>query len=212
LTSCRSSRHAAPGDPPGVCFSSYASRTPAGAPSRQPEPPANQPANRLSAANRRIHENRMDIGRTERTRANSIVSSLAGETQVSLVRSTSYGQKSAPARKTGSRTPAGKLEKSAKWLENTTRKNIIRLEKLQKSIEKSLPNRRGGKAKRRERSRGYSPFRGYPASSLASRASSFASPCPLAGSVAGKKENKIRVYIFPAGSQAGQLLLPGVSP
>ena len=178
LTSCRSSPHATPRHSPGVCFSSNASREAFSASPGQPEPLANQPVNRLSAANRRIYKNRMNTRRTERTGANSIVSSLTSESQVTLAGSTSYRQKSASARKTGSRTPAGKLEKYARWLENTARKNIIRLEKLQKSMEKSSPNRREGKAQRRRTQRGYSPLRGYPASSLASQASSFAALPP----------------------------------
>jgi hypothetical protein len=147
LTSCRSSRHAAPGDLPGVCFSSNASRKAASTPPGEQKPPANYPPNRLSTLKRRIHETRMDIGRTGRTGANSFVSSLAGNPQVNLARSTSYKQKPPPTRRTNSRTPAEKLEKYAKGLEKQPSFHVIRLEKHQKSMKKSLPNRQGGKAR-----------------------------------------------------------------
>ena len=89
----------------------------------------------------------MDIGRTGRTGANSIVSSLTGNSQLNPVRSIGYAQKSAPARKTAPGTPAGKLEKYAKGLEKQPSFHVIRLEKHQKSMKKSLPNRQGGKAR-----------------------------------------------------------------
>jgi len=89
----------------------------------------------------------MDIERTGRTGANSIVSSLTGNSQVNLAKSTGYKQKPPPARKTNSRTPAEKLEKHAKGLEKQPSFHVIRLKKHQKSMKKSLPNRQGGKAR-----------------------------------------------------------------
>jgi hypothetical protein len=89
----------------------------------------------------------MNTERTRRTGTNSFVSSLTGEIHSNPVSPISYKQKPLPTRKTNSRTPAGKLEKYAKGLEKQPSFHVIRLEKHQKSMKKSLPNRQGGKAR-----------------------------------------------------------------
>jgi len=55
------------------------------------------------------------------------------------------------------RTPAGKLEKYAKGLEKQPSFHVIRLEKHQKSMKKSLPNRQGGKARDANAAGGIAP-------------------------------------------------------
>ena len=157
LTSCRSRPNATPGRPSRRFFAA----TPAG---RQPdagrtpeERPANRPPNGLSASNRQIHRTRINTRRTRRTGTSSSLSSLAGDFRLNLVRSVGYGQKSAPARKTASRTPAEKLEKYAKGLEKPPIFHVIRLEKHQKSMKKSLPNRQGGKARDANSAGGIAP-------------------------------------------------------
>jgi hypothetical protein len=89
----------------------------------------------------------MNTERTRRTGTNSFVSSLTGEIQPNPVGPISYKQKPPPTRKTNSRTPAEKLEKHAKGLEKQPSFQVIRLEKHQKSMKKSSPNRQGGKAR-----------------------------------------------------------------
>ena len=153
LTSCRSRPNATPGRPSRRFLRQRqpdAGRTPE-------ERPANRPPNGLSASNRQIHRTRINTRRTRRTGTSSSLSSLAGDFRLNLVRSVGYGQKSAPARKTASRTPVGKLEKYAKGLEKPPIFHVIRLEKHQKSMKKSLPNRQGGKARDANAAGGIAP-------------------------------------------------------